>query len=109
MVTISERLAIAAQHHQAGRLEDAEEIYRQILAVQPEHADALHLLGVIALQVGQHKAAAEYVERAIRLKGDVAFFHSNLGDVYRKLGKFPEAVACYRRALKLEPNYPERN
>ena len=69
MATISEALAIAIQHHQAGRLQAAEQIYRQILAVEPNHADAIHLLGVIAHQVGKHEVAVEYIGRAIGLKG----------------------------------------
>ena len=80
MATISEALAIAIQHHQAGRLQAAEQIYRQILAVEPNQADAIHLLGLIAHQVGKHGMAVEYIERAIRLKGNVAAFHNNLGN-----------------------------
>ena len=83
MATISEKLAIAIQHHQAGRLEAAEEIYREILVVAPDQPEALHLLGTIAHQMGQHKAAIEYIERAIRQKGGVPGFHNNLGEVYR--------------------------
>jgi protein O-GlcNAc transferase len=79
MASIPQTLAIAIQHHNAGRLPAAEEIYRQILAVAPEHAEALHLLGVLAHQSRQHEAAVEYIERAIRQKGDVARFHNNLG------------------------------
>ncbi len=107
MATISEVLAIAIQHHRAGRLQAAEQIYRQILAVEPNHADAIHLLGVIASQVGKHEIAVEYIGRAIRLKGNAAPFHSNLGGAYNALGKIPEAVACCRRALALKPDYVE--
>ena len=70
MATIPEALAIAIQHHQAGRLQAAEQIYRQILAVEPNHADAWHLLGVIAHQVGKHQIAVEYIGRAIGVKGE---------------------------------------
>ena len=70
MATISEALAIAIQHHQAGRLQAAEQIYRQILQAEPNHADAIHLLGVIAHQVGKHEVAVEYIGRAIGLKGE---------------------------------------
>ena len=73
MPTIPEALAIAVQHHQAGRLQAAEQIYRQILAVEPDHADALHLLGVIASQSGRHEDAVQYIGRAIRLQGNAAF------------------------------------
>jgi tetratricopeptide (TPR) repeat protein len=107
MATISEALAIAIQHHQAGRLQTAEQIYRQILAAEPNHADALHFLGVMASQVGKHAVAVEYMQRAIALKGDVAFFHSNLGKVYHALHRTAEAVACCRRALELRPDYVE--
>jgi protein O-GlcNAc transferase len=54
MATVLEALAIAIQHYQAGRLQEAEQIYRQILAVEPNHADVWHLLGVIAHQMGRH-------------------------------------------------------
>ena len=107
MATISEALAIAIQHHQAGRLQVAEQIYQQILAVEPIQPDAIHLLGVIATQVGKHEAAVQYIGRAIRLQGNVAFFHNNLGEAYRALRRFSEAVACYRRALELEPDFAE--
>ena len=59
MATISEALAIAVQHHQAGRLQQAEQIYRNILAVEPNNANAIHLLGLIAYQVGRHEVAVQ--------------------------------------------------
>ena len=57
MATVQEALAAGLAHHQAGRLADAEAIYRDILAVEPRHAEALHLLGVLAHQIGQNEAA----------------------------------------------------
>jgi predicted O-linked N-acetylglucosamine transferase (SPINDLY family) len=107
MATISEALALAIQHHRGGRLQAAEQIYRQILQADPNQADALHLLGLIAHQVGKHEVAVEYIERAIALKGNAAIFHNNLGMAYRALRRIPEAVACYRRALELKPDYVE--
>jgi protein O-GlcNAc transferase len=71
MRTIPQALALALQHHQAGRLQAAEQIYRQILQTQPNHAEAIHFLGVIAHQVGQHETAMEYISRAIALNGNV--------------------------------------
>ena len=98
---------LAIQHHQAGRLQAAEQIYRQVLQVEPNQLDALHLLGVIAHQVGKHEVAVEYIGRAIGLKRNVADFHNNLGEAYLALRRIPEAVACYRRALELKPNFAE--
>jgi len=104
MTTTSEALAIAIRHHQAGRLQAAEQIYRQILAVEPQHADALHLLGLLAAKAGRHEAAVAYIEQAIRLNGNDAFYHNNLGEVHRALHRIPEAMACYRRAVELKPD-----
>ena len=92
MPTAKEAMTIAVAHHQAGRLKEAEEIYREILVVAPNHVDALHLLGVVALQTGRHKAAVDHITRAIRLNGTEASFHNNLGETYRSLPrKLPEA------------------
>ncbi len=107
MATIPETLAIAVQHHQGGRLQAAEQIYRQILAVEPNQTDALHLLGVVAFQAGKPEAAVEIIQRAIRMRGNVAFYHNNLGEAYRGLRRTAEAIACYRRALELKPDYVE--
>ncbi len=107
MPTIPEAFAIAVQHHQAGRLQAAEQTYRQILAVEPNHADALYLIGVIAHQVGRDAIAVETIRRAIALKGNVAVFHVNLANALKGLGKLDEAVASYRRALELQPDFAE--
>lgn len=107
MPKISELLAIAVQHHQAGRLEAAEKVYRQILQTHPKQADALHLLGLIAHQTGHHEAAADFIRQAIEVKGDAAAFHNNLGGVYSALQKLPDAVDSYRRALELQPDFAD--
>jgi predicted O-linked N-acetylglucosamine transferase (SPINDLY family) len=107
MVTTSEALAIAIQHHQAGQLQAAEQIYRQILQAEPNRADAIHLLGVIAHQVGKHEVAIQYIGRAIGLQGNMAIFHNNLGEAYRALHRISEAVTCYQRALELNPDFAE--
>ena len=107
MATLSEALAIAIQHHQAGRLQAAEQIYRQILQADPNRADVIHLLGLIARGMGRHETAVEYFRRAIGLKGNVAAFHNNLGNALNDLGKREEAVVCYHRALELMPEVAE--
>jgi protein O-GlcNAc transferase len=107
MATLSEAFATAVAHHQAGRLDLAAEIYRRILAVAPTHADALHLLGVVAHQTGQHAVAVDYIGRAVSLLPTVAVYYHNLGEAYRALQNTPAAIDAYRRALTLNPNFPE--
>jgi protein O-GlcNAc transferase len=103
MATIAETLAVALDHHQAGRLPEAEGICRQILTVEPHHADAWHLLGVIAHQAGRHETAIEHIRHAIELNDTDPLFHNNLGEAYRARQMLAEAIACYRRALELDP------
>ena len=107
MATISEAMAIAVRHHQAGRLQAAEQIYRQILQAEPNQPDALHLLGLIAHQVGKHDVAVEYIERAASLKGNDPALHNNLGGAYYALHRVADAVACYRRAAELKPDFAQ--
>ena len=107
MATIPERLAAAVKHHEAGRLGEAERIYRAILRADPNHPDALHLLGVIAHQSGKHEAAIELIARAVERKGDVAGYHSNLAAACKAAGQDAEAARHARRAIELQPDYAE--
>jgi protein O-GlcNAc transferase len=107
MATISEALAMAIDYHRAGRLQAAEEIYRQIVAVEPNHADAWNLLGVVNSKRGNHQAAMEYICRAIGLAANTAAYHCNLGNVYQRVMKRDKAVDCYRKALELNPDFVE--
>jgi tetratricopeptide (TPR) repeat protein len=98
-------LAIAVQQHQAGNLEQAEQLYRQILQVDPQHVDALHLLGIIACQQGKNDLAIRYMSEALRLRPDFAEARNSLGNVFREQGRLEEAAASYRLALRLLPNF----
>jgi tetratricopeptide (TPR) repeat protein len=106
MATIPETLTRALQYHQAGQLAQAEQLYRQILEIDPNEPDALHLLGVAASQQGKQQEAIHFIERAIVLDGRQAPFHHNLGEAYRRAGRLAEAIASYRRAVQLLPRYP---
>jgi predicted O-linked N-acetylglucosamine transferase (SPINDLY family) len=97
----------ALQHHQAGRLAEAEQLYRQTLMVEPQHADTLHLLGVLANDVGRHDVAVELITKAIHLKKGVPAFHNNLGNAFVSLDRLDEALTHYKRALALRPDYAE--
>jgi tetratricopeptide (TPR) repeat protein len=93
--------------HQAGRLEDAEKIYLQILATQPDHFDSLHWLGVIFLQRGNHAEAASQIELALRRNPNNILALNNRGVTLHKLKRFEEALASYDRALALRPDLAE--
>jgi Tfp pilus assembly protein PilF len=100
-------LGAALEHHRAGRLTEAGQIYRQILAVDARQSDSLHLLGMIEHQSGHHDAAVEMIRRAITIHEKGASYHSNLGTVLQAQGKLEEALASYERALALRPDLAE--
>ncbi len=106
MVSIPEAFAIALEHHRAGRLREAETIFRRILDVAPDHADCLHLLGLIAYQQGQHESAVQWLTRAIQSNDRIADFHDHLGSALRAQGQREQAAAAFRRALTLDPQKP---
>ena len=91
-------------HHQAGRLSQARTCYCEILQTKPQHPDALHLLGVIAQQIGKYEAAVQLISAAIRYNPQAACYHTNLGNTYRRQGDLAAAIASYRQALALDPS-----
>jgi len=104
---IRDKLALAVEHHQAGRLTAAERLYREILAFDSGHADSLNLLGVMAHQLGHHEAAAGLIGQAIARRGDEASYHYNLGSALKSQGRRDAASTAFARALELRPDYAE--
>jgi tetratricopeptide (TPR) repeat protein len=102
-LSIEQAMVLATQHQSQGRLPEAERVLRQILRVQPQHAYALHLLGVIAHQAGKPALAIDLINEAIKYNGDIALFHSNLGEMYRQAGRLDDALRHGERAVALDP------
>src|SRR5258706_14610822 len=75
--SVSKAIQAALEHHQAGRLPQAEALYRQILRLAPHHADALHYLGVIASQAGKHEIAIEFIYKAISANPSSPIYYNN--------------------------------
>ena len=101
--SIQALLDAAYEHQQAERFPEAERAYRELLRLEPRHAVALHLLGMVGMQTGRSEMALELIGRAIDLDGGNAQFHMNLGNLLQAQGKLDEAVESYGRALKLNP------
>ena len=103
MFTIPQRLALAVQHHEAGRRDEAEAIYREILLESPHNPHALHLLGVLAHQAGNYAEAIDLIGQALTVHGPHAVFHSNLASACLAAGNVDEAEMHCREALRLKP------
>jgi predicted O-linked N-acetylglucosamine transferase (SPINDLY family) len=98
-------LAQAFSLHQAGRLADAEPIYRRIIEAQLRHFEALHHLGIIHYQRGEHIAAIRQIDAALKVNPQVAAAHNNRGAALAGLGRLDEAIESYARAISLNPGY----
>lgn len=93
----------ALNAHQGGDLIQAEAGYREILATEPDHVDALSLLGALLSMRGLHEEAVRLVARAVELDGESPLLRMNLGNVQSARGAFGEAAACFREAIRLAP------
>jgi protein O-GlcNAc transferase len=93
--------------HRQGDLAAAERIYQEILEQQPQHFDAQHMLGVIALQTRRTELGVELIRKAIGLNGKVAAAHNNLGKALQDLRLPGEAISCFERAIALDPGFAE--
>jgi tetratricopeptide (TPR) repeat protein len=104
---VADRLQTGLAHHQAGRFAEAEACYQRVLAVQPEHPDALHLIGTIAYQAGRHDVAIAMIGQAIRRNGRNPLYFSNLGLALASQARLDEALTRFEQALVLKPDYAE--
>lgn len=100
---IAQWFSAALTHQRAGRLAEAERACRQILVIDPGHAQTLHLLGLIEHQRGRSDAAIERIRKAITRDSQDPAFHHNLGNILRARERRAEAIPCYERALALAP------
>ncbi|WP_144143648.1 tetratricopeptide repeat protein [Paraburkholderia sp. BCC1884] len=100
-------IGAALEAHQAGQLDAAEPFYREILALDPTHAQALHYLGVLHYQRGQSEVAADLMSQALKLDRYDAACWSNRGLAAAALGHFEEAMICYDQALQLQPDFAD--
>ena len=107
MATVHESLAVAVKYHQTGQLAQAEGMYRRVLQADPNQADALNLLGVLAHQQGRHEVAIEKIGRAISLNPKGTSYYNNFGLACHSLGRLEKALAAYRCGLELAPNNAE--
>ncbi len=104
---ITQSMETAITHHQQGRQKEAQEIYQAILQMQPNHAHALHFLGVIAYQQKQYPMAEELMGRSIAINPAMPMYFCNFGMLLKDQGKYAEAAESHRKALALQPDYAE--
>ncbi|MBF0434826.1 MAG: tetratricopeptide repeat protein [Magnetococcales bacterium] len=104
---VDELLQRALGHHAKGQLQQAHDLYQEILGADPENPQALHLLGVVAHQMGRDDLALEMIRLALAFKPDYAEAYNNLGSIQCRSGNWHAARASLQSALAIQPSYPE--
>jgi predicted O-linked N-acetylglucosamine transferase (SPINDLY family) len=107
MFSIRQALDTALQHYHKGEWQQAEQLYRQVLDVDPAQVDALHLLAAIAGQTGRDNQAIGYLQQVLQLRPGWAAAHNNLGNLFAVQRRLPQAVTSFRQAVRLEPDYAQ--
>ena len=97
----------AVQHHQAGRLVEAEHFYNLLLQTRPDHPFGLHSLAMIASQTGRNELALDLLAKAIKIDPENPQFHNTRGIILEALGRPDQALEAYQQALALKPDYAE--
>ena len=106
-ITIEDALQRAVRYHNSGDFGYAVELYSQILEASPNHPEAMHLLGVLGSQFGQHEEAVSLISQAIENSPNQPVYHCNLGNVLQAQGKFEEAKQSFQKCLSIDPNMAE--
>ncbi|WP_448205589.1 tetratricopeptide repeat protein [Azospirillum sp. sgz302134] len=104
---LDDALNLAIAHHRMGRLDEAERLYAEILGVEREHVDALHLSGILRHQAGQPAMALGRVRCALAARPDFAGAYNSLGNILADAGQFEGAIEAYRRATRLQDGYAD--
>jgi tetratricopeptide (TPR) repeat protein len=107
MQDINETLKAAIQNHQSGNLQEAEQLYSQVLQEKPEHPLALHSLGIVAHQKGQNDLAADLIDKVILSNPQVPQFYNTQGLISEALGNIDAAIGSYEKAISLNPEFEE--
>ena len=106
-VNTQQKLQHAMELHQQGKFPEAEQLYKQILAVNPNEPNALCYLGVMAHQLGRNEVALKFISDSLKIAPNNLNAHMNMGNIYQAMEKYAEAGRHFEKAIRLNPNIPE--
>jgi len=104
MDTTKNTFNLAIKNHQEGRLDVAQELYNQVLKINPDHSQALNNIAVIFTNLKNYQKAQECYKKAIEINPDYTDAHFNLGNLFKELGEHQKAKDCYEQVIKIDPN-----
>ena len=103
-LTTTETFALALQHHQKNNFQAAEQLYKQILEIEPDHIESNFRLGSLLVQTRNFDTAQQLLNKVIQVDPNHAKAHNNLGIAFQKMKKNQEAINCYEKAIQINPN-----
>jgi tetratricopeptide (TPR) repeat protein len=101
---INEIFILAVKNHQQNKTDIAQNLYNQVLKINPNHIDAYNNLGIIFKNLGKNEKAINCYQKAIAINPNYANAYSNLGLVFKNLGENQKAINCYQKAITINPN-----
>ena len=106
-LTIKETFASAVQNHQKNFFKIAENLYKEILKINPNHFGSIFYLGTLLVQTQRFKLAKSLLYKATQINPNYAAAHNNLGATLKELGEYQNAINCCQKAIKINPNYAD--
>ena len=104
-MNINEIFNLAIQNHKENKLEEAQNLYDQVLKINPKHSEAINNLGVIFLNLKKYQKALDCFKKVIEINPNYANAHNNLGIIFKELKDYQKAKSCFEKAIKHNPNY----
>ncbi|MFH2057274.1 MAG: tetratricopeptide repeat protein [Pseudomonadota bacterium] len=104
---IAKKIQSALMHHRAGRLKEAEQLYRKVLTKDSKNVNAHLFLGIIAHQVGKNEIAIQFIQKALSINPEYDEAHYNYGVVLQGTCRFKEAITSYKKVISINPGYAE--
>ena len=106
-MTIEKTFDLAVQNHKKNNFQVAENLYKEVLKINPNHFESIFLLGTLSITIKNFDRAIQLLNQAILIQPNHAQSHSNLGVVFRELGEVQKAMSCYEKAINIQPNYAD--
>ena len=106
-LTTEETFALAVQNHQKNNVQNAENLYKEVLKTNPNHFESIYNLGTLLAQTNRFDLAKPLLLKAIQIQPNYAKVHNNFGNVLKELGEHQKAITSYEKAIQIQPNYAD--
>ena len=104
-LSVEQTFALAFQNHQKNNFQEAENLYNEILKINPDHFKSIFYLGSLLAQTRNFAKAKQLFQKAVQIQPNYAEAYNNLGYSFKELGQLDKAVANFHKAFSIKPDY----